>query len=75
MNWSNNYRAHAVAELMEIWLLRIRSALTYAAALHELGHCLGRYQTSQSGMVAERWALALGQRRMPWSGLLPWSET
>ena len=34
----------------------IRSAITYATALHELGHILGRYQNSRRQLVRERWA-------------------
>jgi hypothetical protein len=36
----------------------IRSAITYAVALHEIGHVLGRHQTSRSVIVRERWAWA-----------------
>jgi hypothetical protein len=46
----------AFLEHMEISIWPIRSALSYATALHELGHCLGRYQTSRSVLVVERWA-------------------
>jgi hypothetical protein len=35
---------------------RIRSTRTYALALHEIGHCLGRYQKSRSVITIERWA-------------------
>jgi hypothetical protein len=34
----------------------IRSALSYATALHELGHVFGRYQKSRNRLVCERWA-------------------
>jgi hypothetical protein len=34
----------------------IRSAISYATALHEIGHILGRYQDSRRSLVRERWA-------------------
>jgi hypothetical protein len=34
----------------------IRSAITYATALHEIGHILGRHQNSRRSMVREVWA-------------------
>jgi hypothetical protein len=58
IHWLPCYRygAHAVSMALEIWTPRIRSANSYATALHELGHCLGRYQRSRSVLVLERWA-------------------
>jgi hypothetical protein len=58
IHWRDRYRygARALSECLEIWTPRIRSANSYATALHELGHCLGRYQTSRSVIVVERWA-------------------
>jgi hypothetical protein len=56
VHWRDRYGAHALSETLEIWIPRIRSAITYATALHELGHCLGRYQESRSVIVVERWA-------------------
>jgi hypothetical protein len=41
---------------LEIWIPRIRSIVSYAVALHEIGHIRGRYQRSRSVMVRERWA-------------------
>jgi hypothetical protein len=74
IHWRGRYRyaARALSEILEIWIPRIRSAITYATALHELGHCLGRYQTSRSVIVVER-RTGAGQKRMPWSGLTSWS--
>jgi hypothetical protein len=40
----------------EIHTPPIRSATTYATALHEIGHILGRYQTSRNSITRERWA-------------------
>jgi len=34
----------------------IKSAITYATALHEIGHILGRYQNSRRAVVREAWA-------------------
>jgi hypothetical protein len=42
--------------VIEFRLPYIRSAISYAVALHELGHALGRYQSSHNAMVRERWA-------------------
>ena len=43
-------------ELLELQLPTVRSALSYATALHEIGHVKGRHQKSRSVMVRERWA-------------------
>jgi hypothetical protein len=66
----DDYRAYAATEFMEIRLPRIRSAITYGTALHELGHCLGRHQTSRYVMVAERWAW-----RSAKANVLVWTAT
>ena len=42
--------------VLEIRLPRIRSIVSYAIALHEIGHIRGRHQRSCSVMVRERWA-------------------
>ena len=34
----------------------VRSPRSYATALHEIGHILGRHQRSQAVLVRERWA-------------------
>ena len=56
IHWIDNYRAQAVIEFLEIFVPRIRSPITYAGALHEIGHCLGRYPMTRSVMTSERWA-------------------
>jgi hypothetical protein len=44
-------------EPLELWLPAIRSKLSYATALHEIGHLRGRYQSRRYGvLVRERWA-------------------
>ena len=40
----------------EIVVAPIKSIVTYAVALHEIGHTIGRYQESRRCMVRERWA-------------------
>ncbi len=48
--------AWSVREFEEICIPEIKSATSYATALHELGHILGRHQLSRKTMVRERWA-------------------
>jgi hypothetical protein len=43
-------------EIEEVGISSIRSAISYATALHEIGHIKGRFQRSKSLMVRERWA-------------------
>jgi hypothetical protein len=52
--------ATAIYEFEEIWIPQIKSSISYAFALHEIGHIRGRHQTSRSHMVCERdaWAWA-----------------
>ena len=40
----------------EIQIAPIKSRLSYATALHELGHILGKYQDSTHTVTRERWA-------------------
>jgi hypothetical protein len=53
-------RARVIRDLdgtvVEIQLAPIRSAISYATALHEIGHMRGRHQRSRSQVVRERWA-------------------
>jgi hypothetical protein len=49
-------KAFAVPAFAEIHIQPIRSEVTYATALHEIGHCRGMHQASRSRMVRERWA-------------------
>jgi hypothetical protein len=46
----------------EVWTPPIRCVITYATALHEIGHILGRYQESREEMVRERWAWEWARR-------------
>jgi hypothetical protein len=40
----------------EVLIAPICDAISYAIALHEIGHILGRYQLSWKDRVRERWA-------------------
>src|SRR5262245_57271226 len=46
----------AIHEFEEITIAPVRSLLSYASAMHEIGHILGRHQRSRRTMVRERWA-------------------
>jgi hypothetical protein len=46
----------------EIQFAPIRSAISYATALHEIGHMRGRYQNSRRELVRERWAWEWARR-------------
>jgi hypothetical protein len=48
--------SYSLRECDEIRIAPIRGPLSYATALHEVGHMLGQYQQSLSVMVRERWA-------------------
>jgi hypothetical protein len=57
VNWCRrSSQAQALRMADEITIAPIRSTLSYATALHELGHLLGRHQDSRRVMVRERWA-------------------
>ncbi len=49
-------QAWGSVEAEEICIAPVRSAISYATALHEIGHVLGRHQRSFDVMVRERWA-------------------
>ena len=61
-------QAWASRELEEICIPPIKSAISYAVALHEIGHIQGRYQTSRHSLVRElaawRWAR---QQALTWT--------
>jgi hypothetical protein len=48
--------------LREIEVPPIRSSRSYATALHEIGHILGRHQLSEVILVRERWAWEWARR-------------
>jgi hypothetical protein len=48
--------AWADREHATVGIAPIRSKVSYATALHEIGHVRGRYQRSRDSMVRERWA-------------------
>jgi hypothetical protein len=49
-------QARSVRKAGEITIAPITTRLRYAKALHEIGHLLGRHQTSRHVMVREGWA-------------------
>jgi hypothetical protein len=48
--------AWADCEHATVCIAPIKSRVSYATALHEIGHLRGRYQGSRDSMVRERWA-------------------
>ena len=46
----------AITEWAVIETPPIRGARSYTAVMHEIGHCLGRYQHSQCCFTREKWA-------------------
>jgi antirestriction protein ArdC len=48
--------AFSLREFEEIETAPIRSNISYAVALHELGHLLGEHQHSTRALVREKWA-------------------
>jgi hypothetical protein len=48
--------------LREIIVPPIKSVKSYATALHEIGHILGRHQLSEVILVRERWAWEWARR-------------
>jgi hypothetical protein len=49
-------QAWAVRDLNLIHIPPIRSVVTYATALHEIGHIRGQHQNSLHSIARERWA-------------------
>ena len=49
-------QAWSARELEQICIAPVRSPISYATALHEIGHILGRHQQSRDSMTRERWA-------------------
>jgi CRISPR/Cas system-associated endonuclease Cas3-HD len=55
--YANEKRAaYAIQAASEIHTTPIRGVVSYAIALHEIGHILGQYQASRHVMVRETWA-------------------
>jgi hypothetical protein len=55
-------RAKAIYEFEEITIAPVRSLTSYATAMHEIGHILGRYQRSRRIMVRQH-LIVTGARR------------
>ncbi len=49
-------QAYALRDAGIICIAPVKSPISYATALHEIGHIHGRHQESHSVMVRERWA-------------------
>jgi hypothetical protein len=55
VNWiPRRLAAGAAVDINEIWIAPIRSKLSYAIALHELGHLRGAHRHSRYLMTRER---------------------
>jgi hypothetical protein len=63
-------QAYSLRECDEIIIAPIRSLLSYATALHEIGHHRGHHQNSRRVMVRERWAWHWARRNA-----LVWTPT
>jgi hypothetical protein len=57
-----------------IHIAPIKSVISYATALHEIGHIKGRYQHSRREIVRERWAWEWA-RRNPSPGRRAWNAS
>ena len=55
-------RSYSIRVSEEIYITPIRSELSYAVALHELGHVLGPHQSSRCVLVRERAAWKWAKR-------------
>jgi hypothetical protein len=59
--------------LREIWIPPVKSPRSYATALHEIGHILGRHQLSKVILVRERWAWNWARRNaLRWTPAMQW---
>ena len=47
-------RARAAPEIGVIWIPRVHTEISYATALHEVGHFYGRHQRSRRALMRER---------------------
>jgi hypothetical protein len=54
--WAGAIREADGNDRNEVHTPPIRSDVAYATALHEIGHILGRYQSSRRRVVREQWA-------------------
>ena len=52
----NPNQAWAMRQWDEIKIPQIKSEISYAVGLHEIGHVLGQHQTSKRVLVRQRWA-------------------
>ena len=59
LRWSEPWGA---IDIEEVCIPPIKSSVSYATAMHEIGHIRGRYQRSRHEMVRERWAWRWAER-------------
>jgi hypothetical protein len=52
----------ALIEFEEVTIPEVKSDVSYAVALHEIGHILGKHQRSKRTLVRERWAWKWAKR-------------
>jgi len=65
----NPNQAWAMGGWNEIKIPRIKSEISYAVGLHEIGHVLGQHQTSKRVLVRERWAWRWARKNaLIWTG-------
>ena len=65
-------RSYSIRVSEKIYITPIKSVLSYAVALHELGHVLGSHQSSRRVLVRERAAWRWAKRNaLLWS---PWMQ-
>ena len=79
--YSRPSKGWCLSDSKHVCIAPIRSVISYAVALHEIGHIKGRHQRSRYEIVWERWAWewarrnaivwtprmeALAQKRMAW---------
>jgi hypothetical protein len=57
-------RSYSIRASEEITIAPIKSVVTYAVALHEIGHIRGCHQDSRRCMVRERWAWDRAKRNV-----------
>jgi hypothetical protein len=63
IEWQEKHDGRSLGPQMRIIQVRpIKSAVTYAVALHEIGHVLGTHQGSRRKAVRERWAWRWAKR-------------
>ena len=66
-------QAWAAREIEEVYIPPVKSVISYATALHEIGHILGRFQRSGNSVIRERWAWQWAKRNaLIWTPAMNW---